>query len=152
VGQVFGSRSAPSFFSLISDICADLATIGTLVENYPLHPMATSIQLPVPPDLSALIPALGDTINTPLIPEEQEIFANASFVDGNGICATADNIIPALHQSLISAFMIYGWPDTDRRSSYMSDSEWDAMATYIVLYLGYYIDSRAMVVTWPLYK
>jgi hypothetical protein len=37
VGQVFGSRSAPSFFNLASDIRADLATTGTLKENYPLH-------------------------------------------------------------------------------------------------------------------
>ena len=49
VGQVFGSRSAPSFFSLTSDIWADLATTGCLVENYNLHPQANNIELPLPP-------------------------------------------------------------------------------------------------------
>jgi hypothetical protein len=35
VGQVFGSQLAPSFFSLESDIHTNLATTGSLVENYP---------------------------------------------------------------------------------------------------------------------
>ncbi len=81
VGQVFGSRSAPSFFSLASDIRADLATTGTLMENYPLHPMAAEIELPELPDPSELVPAIADTKNPPLTEEEQQTFHNATFVD-----------------------------------------------------------------------
>jgi hypothetical protein len=152
VGQVFGSRSAPSFFSLASDIRADLATTGTLLENYPLQPLAQNIQLPPKPLAHELVPALADKINTPLTMAEQKIFHNATFVDDNGVCAIRERIIPALHQSLVSAFLLFGWPHQDRRSSCIAAEKWDPTATFIVLFLGYTINSRTMVITWPLYK
>ena len=152
VGQVFGSRSAPSFFSLESDIRADLATTGTLVDHYPLEQLATEIILPPPPDPRDLSPAIADTMHGPMTAEEQACFHNASFVDDNGICATRENIVAALHQSLVAAFLLFGWPNDDRRSSCMAADKWEVTASHIVLFLGYYIDSRTLMVTWPLYK
>jgi hypothetical protein len=152
VGQVFGSRSAPSFFSLASDIRADLATTGTLVENYPLEALATTIELPALPRKADLVPAIADDIHQPYTKQEQTLYINATFVDDNGICAIRDQIVSALHQSLVSAFILFGWPEQDRRSSCIAPDKWDPMATFIVLFLGYKIDSRNMVITWPLYK
>jgi hypothetical protein len=80
VGQVFGARSAPSFFSLASDIRADLATTGTLVENFELHPQARDIEIPPPPKPDKLTPAIADELNPPLSAEEQQTYHNASFV------------------------------------------------------------------------
>jgi hypothetical protein len=71
VGQVFGSRYAPSFFSLTSDIRADLATTGTLVEHYNLHPQARDIQLPMPPNPGNIRLAMTDDKNPPLDTDEQ---------------------------------------------------------------------------------
>jgi hypothetical protein len=34
----------------------------------------------------------------------------------------------------------------------MAEDKWANLASYIVLFLGYYINSRSMTVTWPLYK
>ncbi len=152
VGQVFGSRSAPSFFSLASDIRADLATTGTLVEHYPLEALAAKIELPTPPKKEDLVPAIADAIHQPYSPAEQATYINATFVDDNGICAIQDRIVSALHQSLVSAFILFGWPSQDRRSSCIAPDKWDPMATFIVLFLGYKIDSRRMMITWPLYK
>jgi hypothetical protein len=152
VGQVFGSRSAPSFFSLESDIRADLATTGNLTDDYPLHAMATNIILSPPPEPGDLTPAVADAENSPLSPTEKASFHNASFVDDNGVCATRSNIVPALHQSLVAAFILFGWPGEDRRNSCMAADKWDIYATHIVLFLGYYINSRTLTVTWPLYK
>jgi hypothetical protein len=152
VGQVFGSRSAPSFFSLESDIRADLATTGTLVEHYPLERLAYEIQLPPVPDDDELYPAVSDACHGPLTEDEQAGFHNASFVDDNGICATRDRIVDALHQSLVAAFILFGWPHQDRRSSCMAADKWEVIATHIVLFLGYYINSRTLMVTWPQYK
>jgi hypothetical protein len=152
VGQVFGSRSAPSFFSLESDIRADLATTGTLVENYPLHPQAKDIQIPPPPDPCDLTPAIEDKMNPRMTLQEQENFHNASFVDDNGICALRDRIVAALQQSLVAAFILFGWPWQDRRSSCMAADKWETAASFIVLFLGFYINSRTMMVTWPLSK
>jgi hypothetical protein len=152
VGQVFGSRSAPSFFSLASDIRADLATTGTLVENYPMQEMAMNIQLPAPPTETELVPAVQDGKNLPFTNSHQQLYYNATFVDDNGVCAVRDRMISALHQSLVSAYILFGWPDQDRRSRCIAPEKWDAMATFTVLFLGYRINSRTMQITWPLYK
>ncbi len=145
-------RSAPSFFSLESDIRADLATTGTLVEHYPLENLATEILLPPPPELSELYPAVADACHGPLTLDEQASFHNASLADDNGIVATRDRIVDALHQSLVAAFILFGWPSEDRRSSCMAADKWEISATHIALFLGYLINSRTLVVTWPLYK
>ena len=152
VGQVFGSRSAPSFFSLESDIRADLATTGTLVEHYPLERLAYEIQLPPVPDANDLYPAVSDACHAPLTESEQASFHNASFVDDNGICATRERIVDALHQSLVAAFILFGWPHQDCCSSCMAADKWEVFATHAVLFLGYYINSRTLMITWPLYK
>jgi hypothetical protein len=152
VGQVFGSRSAPSFFSLASDIRADLATTGALVENYPLQTLASEITLPEPPAPTDLVPAILDAENQPFTVGERGIYRNATFVDDNGICAIRDRMIPALHQSLVSAYILFGWPTEDRRSSCIAPEKWDTTASFTVLYLGYLINSRTMRITWPLYK
>jgi hypothetical protein len=34
----------------------------------------------------------------------------------------------------------------------MAANKWDRIVSFSVLFLGYLIDSRAMVVTWPLFK
>jgi hypothetical protein len=152
VGQVFGSRSAPSFFSLESDIRADLATTGTLVEHYPIEKLAQTIILPPPPEAGDLTPAVADAKNPPLSLNEQASYHNASFVDDNGVCATSEKIVDALHQSLVAAFILFGWPSQDRRSSCMAADKWEIYANHVVLFLGYFINSRTLLVTWPLYK
>ena len=152
VGQVFGSRSAPSFFSLTSDIRADLATTGSLVENFDTHHQAKHIEIPLPPNPLDLTPAIADNLNLPLSDDEQNNYHNATFVDDNGVCAVRDKIVSALHQSLVAAFLLFGWPWQDRRSSCMAEDKWSNVASYLVLFLGFYINSRTMTVTWPLYK
>jgi hypothetical protein len=152
VGQVFGSRSAPSFFSLASDIRADAATTTDLHTKYPLYPLVNDITLPEPPAPTDLTPAIADAKNPPLSPLEQENFNNDSFVDDNGVSAYRDRIVPALQQSLLSAFTLFGWPTNDRRGSCIAPDKWDPIVSYIVLFLGYKINSRTMMVTWPYYK
>jgi hypothetical protein len=152
VGQVFGSRSAPSFFSLTSDLRADVATTSDIHALYPLHPLAANIQLPPEPDPTTLVPAIADALNQPLSIEEQQQFNNDSFVDDNGISAIRDRIVAALQQSLIAAFLLFGWPNDDRRASCMAADKWDPLVSYCAAFLGYVIDSRSMVVTWPFAK
>jgi hypothetical protein len=152
VGQVFGSRSAPSFFSLASDLRADIATTGDLHTKYPIHSLVKDISLPEPPDPEELTQAIADAKNLPLSESEQQNFNNDSFVDDNGVSATSDRIVPALQQSLLSAFVLFGWPANDRRGSCIAPDKWDPLVSYIVLFLGYKINSRTLMVTWPYYK
>jgi hypothetical protein len=152
VGQVFGSRLAPSFSSLTSDIRADAAMTSDLHMKYPLPDLAKNIALPPIPTTLDLTLAQADAKNLPLSLDEQKSFHNDSFVDDNGLCAIRDNIITALQQSLLAAFVLFGWPWNDRRGSCIAPDKWDPVVSYIVLFLGYQINSRTMMVTWPLAK
>jgi hypothetical protein len=152
VGQAFGSRSAPSFFSLASDIRADAATTTDLHERYSIPDLVEQITLPESPDPSTLSPAIADTTNPPLSFDEQENFNNNSFVDDNGVCAIRDKIVTALQQSILAAFVLFGWPADDRRGSCIALDKWDPLVTFIMLFLGYQINSRTLMVTWPLSK
>jgi hypothetical protein len=129
-----------------------LATTGSLVENFDLHHQAKEIQIPPPPEPADLRPAIADDTNPPLDADEQRNYHNATFVDDNGVCAVRDRIVSALHQSLVAAFILFGWPWQDRHSSCMAEDKWANTASYVVLFLGFYINSRSMTVTWPLYK
>jgi hypothetical protein len=154
VGQVFGSRSAPSFFSLLADLRAAIANSHDLLSNYPIPSLAESAVLPsIPTDLpSQIIPAVADLLNPPLTETESANFSNSTFVDDNGKLALRSNMRDALQQSLLSAFLIFGMPGNDRRGVCLQDDKWDPVISHTMLYLGFIINSRAMTVSWPLYK
>jgi hypothetical protein len=152
VGQVFGSRSAPSYFSLMSDIRAFVATCADLITGYPMHPLAVAAELPPAPLPADLAPAIADSQNLPLSQLEQDSHSNSCFVDDNGILALRTNIKNTLHNSVVAAFLLFGWPDDDRRSSCLAPDKWERDALFDMLYLGFRICSRSLTVTWPLYK
>jgi hypothetical protein len=87
----------------------------------------------------------------PLSLIEQDNFINASFVDDNGICAIPERIIPALQQSLLSAFVLFGWPIKDRRGTCIAPYKWDPLVSFIVLFPECLLNSRTITVTWPYY-
>ncbi len=152
VGQVFGSRSAPSYFSLLSDIRAFVATCADLITGYPLHPLAAAAILPTEPRPQDLIPAIADTFNPPLSLLEQASHSNSCFVDDNGVLALRSRIQSTLHNSIVAAFLLFGWPHDDRRNSCLAPDKWERDAHFDILYLGFRICSRTLTVTWPLYK
>jgi hypothetical protein len=49
-------------------------------------------------------------------------------------------------------FLLFGWPDSDWRGSCIAPAKWDLIVSFTVLFLGYRINSRTMMVTWPFYK
>jgi hypothetical protein len=155
VGQVFGSRSAPSFFSLTSDIRAFVATTHAIPAE-PLTPLAANADLdPLPPiwnPATDLMQACTDPRYEPLSTNEHECFLNSMFVDDNGIAAYREKMPQALHQSVISAFELYGFPDEDRRQSCLNADKWENYVSHIMRYLGFLIDTRRLSVTWPLDK
>jgi hypothetical protein len=146
VGQVFGSRSAPSYFSLLSDIRADVAsTLDLARDGASLEPLATSADLaPLPVNWNPadhLTPACADPLHPPLSPEQLQCFSNAMFVDDNGVASYRETMRLALHQSIHAAYMLFGFPSEDRRSSCLSDEKWDRFVCHLMLYLGFLIDS-----------
>jgi hypothetical protein len=152
VGQVFGSRSAPSYFSLLSDIRAFVATCGDLITGHPMHPLAAAAGLPPEPLPSELAPAIADSLNQPLSLAEQACPSNCTFVDDNGVMSLRSEIRVTLHNSIIAAFLLFGWPHEDRRSSCLAPDKWERDVNFDILYLGFRICSRSLRVTWPFYK
>jgi hypothetical protein len=152
VGQVFGSRSAPSYFSLLSNIRAFMATCADLITGYPLHPLAAAAELPDEPLLSALVPAISDSLNPPLSELEAASHSNCCFVDDNGVAGLHTNIVDSVHNSIISTFLLFGWPRDDGRSSCLAPGKWESNILSEMMYLGFSICSRSMTVTWPFYK
>ena len=93
--------------------------------DYPLHLLACEIELPLEPNPTILVPAIADALNLPLSPMEQQNYYNDSFVDDNGISAPRHCIKQAQQQSVVAAFILFGWPSQDCRNSCMAANKWD---------------------------
>jgi hypothetical protein len=84
-GQVFGSRSAPSFFSLTSDVRAYIATTHDLQADS-LTPLAATAEIePLPATWNPLVDltlACSDPLYAPLSTNEHAwCFLNSMFAD-----------------------------------------------------------------------
>jgi hypothetical protein len=145
VGQVF---------RLLSDLRATVASSHALLESFPLSPLAASAIIPKPPKNLAdlLVPAVADTFNPPLTKNKAADYTNKTLVDDNGVLVIYRQMRDALHQSLISALLLFGFPGADQRGACLQAEKWDHLISAIMLYLGFLINSRTMTVSWPLYK
>jgi hypothetical protein len=96
VGMVFGARNAPSYFSLTSDVQANVATSCNLHSNWPQAILAAAADVaPLPADWSAshsLAPAKQDACHSPLTPLKQSTDGHSMFMDNNGVAAYRDDI------------------------------------------------------------
>jgi hypothetical protein len=84
--------------------------------------------------------------------QECALHSNSCFVDDNGVLALCSCIHQTLHNSIIAAFLLFGWPHEDLRSSCLAPGKWERNAHFDMLYLGFRICSRALTATWPYYK
>jgi hypothetical protein len=104
IGQVFGSRSAPSYFSLLSDIQAYVSTCADLITCRPMHPLAAAARLPLEPLPHELVPVLADDINHPMSALEcASHSSNSTFVDDNGVLALSSHIRGTLVHTFFDA-------------------------------------------------
>ena len=157
VGQVFGSRSAPSYFSLLLDFRAEVAsTVDLAKDGGPSEKLANEAILEPLPDhwdpVSCLTPACPNPLCPPLSDRKLLCFANATFVDDNGVTGYRSAIHAALHQRIRSAFLLFGYPEDDCRQSCLNANKWDPHLSHAMTHLGFIINSRDMTVTWPLEK
>lgn len=147
VGQVFGSRSAPSYFSMLSDLRAYVATCGDL-SRYPMPALVD--RAAIPDDASSVLaPAVVDSLNPLLTELEIDSYSNQSFVDDNGIVDRAIRILQALHQSVLSAYILFGQPGSDRRGSCFAVDKFEELVSVVAVYLGFEIDCDQLIVSWP---
>jgi hypothetical protein len=98
------------------------------------------------------VPAIADTLSPRLTAAETANFSNSTFVDDNGILACHKDMRAALQQSLISAFLIFGFPSNNRQGACLQAAKLDRSISHAMLYLSLLINSQAMTVSWPYYK
>ena len=103
VGQVFGSRNAPSFYCVLADLREVLSACRKDVPVEALHSLVQECDLEVN-QASSLMTVPSDELSR---------MYNASYVDDNAVAAFADAIEQAIHHSVIhhsvmSAFEVFG--------------------------------------------
>jgi hypothetical protein len=77
---------------------------------------------------------------------------HASFVDDTATAHTRADIYNAVNRSVLGAYVAFGFPDEDRRTPAINPKKWEAFVHWVVTYLRLEIDSRQLLVIWPLEK
>jgi len=103
VGQVFGSRNAPSFYCVLADLREVLSACRKDVPVEALHSLVQECDLEVN-QASSLMTVPSDELSR---------MYNASYVDDNAVAAFADAIEQVIdhsviHHSVMSAFEVFG--------------------------------------------
>lgn len=149
VGQVFGSRNAPSFYCVLADLREVLATCRVDVPLEELHDLVQKCSITVD-TTTPLCTVPADSHHPPLSMDELLRMYNASYVDDNAVAAFAAHIEHAIHHSVMSAFEVFG--HDARRGDCLQAKKWEPEVTETFLFLGFRINTHDMTVSWPLYK
>jgi len=158
VGTIFGARNSPSFFSLLSESRSAIASIRVYRPNDEpsnLTPLARRVRLipaPTEHERRAIVPAVADACHLGVPSEFADRYHNATFVDDNATAAIRGRISGAIDNSVCAAYDVFGHPDSDRRQPCFAADKWMMIASFAVVYLGFFIDSRQMVMSWPVEK
>ena len=150
VGQVFGSRSAPSFYCVMADLRQALAACRPTDPVTTYDPLVRQCTVSI--NTSTPLATIPEDSHYPILsPDEEHRPYNASFVDDNGVASFADGILEAIQNSVMSAFEVFGHDD-DRRGDCLQAQKWTSEVSESFMYLGFLVDTHDMTVSWPLAK
>jgi hypothetical protein len=151
VGNIFGSRNAPSWFTTPAEIRAHMA--NWLQYHSKDYDLSASLQVPDEPDKATtdtFAPAVADAINRGRSSIPRFPGHHAMFVDDNICVAIRELITEAVACAIGSAYDCFGDPITNaRRGSVLAAEKFDPTASYRVTFVGYIIDTREMRIYWP---
>ncbi len=157
-GTIFGSASSPGYYMLTGELCAWLA--GALsFGNAQACLLDSMVLLPAPSAqaVQTFAPASPDAFNPGAI---IMTLHGASalypvFVNDTGNVNTQEHIIPAITASVLSAYLVFGFPGSNawaNRPPCINEHKWRTDLTHTSMFLGFEIDTRNMTLTWPLDK
>ena len=152
VGMIFGSRSSPSFYCILSELRSHVASVASLDDV----PVPEEWQVSLPPELSAaesrsLTKVGEDPLYKDASPSDGPLLQSA-FVDDNGKAELRRRILEAIRNSVAAAFLVFGSPDDDWRGACFAVDKWLSEALHEVVYLGFLVNTRTMTVSWPVDK
>lgn len=120
VGNIFGSRSAPAWFTTIAELCAHMANVLDYTPNLE-DPLVQSLQLSPEPDtaLAPPVQAVADAIHRgvqSMLPSVATLLHHHSmFVDDNVLVALRRAALLAVAAALGSAYDCFGSPEVNAR-------------------------------------
>jgi hypothetical protein len=79
-------------------------------------------------------------------------YHNSTFVDDNGIADIREKIYGAIHKSTRAAYAIFGHPDDDHCTLCLSEEKMVELASFLMQFLGFLIQTRKMMMSWPVDK
>ena len=154
IGMIFGSRSSPSYFCVLSELRSHVASVAKLDDI----PVPEEWQVSLPPDLTPSERAQLTQVapdpkyKQPTSKPTDGPLVQAAFVDDNGKAELRRRILEAVRNSVAAAFLVFGFPGNDWRGACFAIDKWLSEAFHEVVYLGFVINSRSMTVSWPIEK
>lgn len=151
VGNIFGSRNAPAWFTTPAEIRAHMANRLQYEEDR--YELARSLRLPDEPDeatVASFVQAAADEKNPGRVSTRENPGHHVMFVDDN-ICVAIREFTPrAVAGAVGSAYDCFGdLSENARRGSVLSDKKFDPTASHRVVFVGCIVDTRKMRVSWP---
>ena len=158
VGSIFGAKNSPSFYMLSGELRAHYAMHLPLADDQPLTALATRVKLLPPPtarEVRDFAQATPDTTHSGIAgagTSNPERRLN-SFVDDSSNAHVWHHILPTINASVMAAYVVFGAPEENpRRPPSINPHKWTDQAHYLITFLGYQVDSRRMIVIWPVEK
>ena len=151
-GLIFGARNSPSWYMLLGELRASLAATGDF--GHSTSKLADTLLLEddaIRKHEAPITRAVADATNTGLCHPLTD-FSFQSFVDDTAVAHYPELIRSAVNRSVLSAYVVFGFPNENRRPPPLYPQKWAPSATTIYRYLGFLIDTRRMVVIWPVEK
>jgi hypothetical protein len=150
VGQIFGSRNAPAFWCMPSELRAHMAAV---LDYSKLDlPLADSVRIPdesTAEEKARIVQAVPDAVHQGTPQEYADRHHHATFVDDNVKVAIRSRMTGAIRSSEGSAYDTLGRPEEDRRGSCLVPAKFPMEASTSVEFLGYIIDTVLLRVEWP---
>jgi hypothetical protein len=96
---------------------------------------------PAPWESAAMVKSVVDSQHQWV---QDERYHNLTFVYDNGVVNIRNRIWQAIDNSIQAAY--------NHRTPCLNEEKWLELCSYVMLYLGFYIDTRNMLITWPMEK
>jgi hypothetical protein len=151
-GCTFGAGNSPGIYMTHGELRAHLSSTLDLQETS--SDLADSLRMPPPlttAESDNLVQATPDALHqgTEAMGRRNH---HSSFVDDTATAHIRDKIYDAVNSSVLGAYIVFGFPDDDRRTPAINPKKWQRFLHYLAVYLGLEINTRLMLVIWPLEK
>ena len=153
VSCILGSKSSPGDYMRKAEARAHFANHMEVPAQALQYKLVTSIKLPPTPsveELASFAPAVPDAANPGVDATERR---QPPYVDDTPIAHRSPQFLEAVAASLHAAYTIFGSPEDDPdRPPCINPSKWNSSVFHHVQFLGYFIDTRKMIISWPIAK